>query len=252
MLMLECSSGSVVYVPRLQGQSVSCTSATSHTAGTSILRQDHPFLSLKMMLGAVLIAVIAALLWPDGTSHLMREDGPVENATAILYLLGVAAAWSARHEAYGKTSAAAVSIVLVSCVAREVSLRRQLLAAAGFDASGAPLSAWPNLIAGALVVALVPAVLWLIWRHWRRALDGLLRRDPYAMTLVLAFLCIAAAEGFDHVLKEGHDDAALAMSRPRAVAFSLEETLEMMFPILLFIAAHQTRVRWRLPWRSNA
>lgn len=215
------------------------------------LHNEHPVLSLLLALAAALVAVAAALAWPEGTTHVMREDGPVENATAVLYLLGVAAAWRASHPAYGKASAAAVSVVLVAFVAREVSLRRQLLAGAGFDPAGASLAAWPNVIAAALVIALVPAFAWLVWRYWRVALDGLLRKEAYALTLVLAFLCIVAAEGFDHVLKAGHEDAALPVSRPRAVAFALEETLEMMFPILLFVSAHQTRVRWRLPGRAD-
>ncbi|HYH42184.1 MAG TPA: hypothetical protein VD867_09390 [Burkholderiales bacterium] len=214
------------------------------------MHHQRSFLSLIVVLGAALVAVAAALAWPEGTTHFMREDGPVENASAVFYILGVAAAWSARHPAYNKASAAAVSIVLIVCFAREVSLRRQLLAAAGFNASGNSMSAWPNLIAAALVVALVPALIWLIWRYWRVALDGLLRRETYALTLVVALLCIVAAEGFDHALKVDHDNAALAASRLHAVAFALEETLEMMFPILLFLSAHQTRVRWRLPWRS--
>ena len=212
---------------------------------------ESAWLSILVVLGGAVVAVIAALLWPQATIEVMRENGPVENATVVLYVAGLVLVWMSRHPDFGKVSAAAASVLLFACVAREVSLRRQLLAAAGYETSGSQLSAWPNLLAAAVAVAVLPALLWLTWRYARSALDGLARRKPFALTLVVAFLCIAMAELFDHLLKVEAGDVGHAASRPHAVAFALEETLEMMFPVLLLLAARQTGVRWAVPWRRG-
>jgi hypothetical protein len=210
---------------------------------------ESAWLSIVVVLGAAVTAVIAALLWPAATIELMRENGPVENATVVLYIAGLVLVWAARHPNFGKISAAAASVLLFACVAREISLRRQLLAAAGYETSGSQLSAWPNVLAAAVAVAVLPALLWLTWRYARGALHGLVRRKPFALTLVVAFLCIAFAELFDHLLKVEAADIGQSASKGYAVAFALEETLEMMFPVLLFIAARQTDARWAAPWR---
>jgi hypothetical protein len=212
---------------------------------------ESAWLSVLVVLGGAVVAVIAALFWPQATIEVMRENGPVENATVVLYVAGFVLVWMSHHPDFGKASAAAASVLLFACVAREISLRRQLLAAAGYETSGSQLSAWPNLLAAAVVVAVLPALLWLTWRYARSALDGLVRRKPFALTLVVAFLCIAMAELFDHLLKVEAGDLGHTASGPHAVAFALEETLEMMFPVLLLIAARQTGARWAAPWRSR-
>jgi hypothetical protein len=202
-------------------------------------------LAVVVALCAALIAILAALLWPPATiTALMREHGPIENASVVWYGAALLAVWGARHPAFGKASQAAASILLVACVAKEISLRRQLLTAAGYEPCCARLTAWPNLIAGALLLALLLAAAWLIWRHSRRVLEALRRRQPFAVTLLVAFLCLAAAQVGERIQKTDSGQPGLAMSSTaRAAALSFEEVLEMMFPVLIVLAALQVGVR---------
>jgi len=201
-----------------------------------------------LVVGAVLLAIVAALWFPPGKiDEFMRENGPVENATVVWYCVALIFVWLVAHPAFDRASATATSILLIACVAKEVSLRRWLLATAGYDPGGFDAAAWPNLVAVIFLVALLVAVAWLLWRYARTAVKELPPRRPFVLTLVAAFVYVAAAQVMEHVLKT---DRALGISltiRDRACALSLEEVLEMMFPILIIIAMLQIGVRVPFP-----
>ena len=123
-----------------------------------------------LVLVAVLVAAVSPLLWrPEAISVLMRENGPVENATIVFYFVAVASLWLVDRGALDGKSAAAASVILIACVAKEISLRRQLLAATGFKPEPFIASAWPNLLAAVLAVALLVSVAWLLWCYARAA-----------------------------------------------------------------------------------
>ena len=207
---------------------------------------DAPWLFAGVVaLCVTLMAIVAALLWsPETINGLMREHGPVENASVVWYGAALLAIWGVQHPAFGKTSAAAASVLLVACVAKEISLRRQLLAAAGYEPCCAHLTAWPNLVAAVLVLTVLPAAAWLLWRYSRLAVESLRRRRPLAVTLAAAFFCLAASQFSERIQKIDGSQPGFAMSsRARAAALSLEEVLEMMLPVLIVIAALQVGVR---------
>jgi hypothetical protein len=168
----------------------------------------------------------------------MREGGPIENATVVGYAAAVLAVWLGRNRAFGTASALSATLVLVGCVVKETGLRRPLLIAAGYDPNHFQLTAWPNLLAIALGIALVPAGAWLVWRHTRDLLGALKDARAPACTLVWAFVCTAISQAFDYVSKVD----ALPVTA-RAIFLSLEEVLELAMPLLVVLAVLQVRAR---------
>ena len=170
----------------------------------------------------------------------MREGGPVENATVFCYGVALVCVW--RAHGFSRTSAAA-GILLFACVAKEISLRRWLAAAAGYDPCCFDPSAWPNLLAFAAAGATLVSAIWLLWRYGRTFLRGLRSRRAFAVTLLVALVCIAVAELMDQLPKLYGDAAdAAPFAHARRVAWSLEEVLEMTFPVLVALAMLQLRV----------
>ena len=210
-----------------------------------MLKVPWPFAG-ALVLVAAFMAILAPLLWrPETINDLMRENGPIENATVVWYVAAVVSIWLVDRGVVEKKSAAAASVILIVCVAKEISLRRQLLDAAGFSPEPFIFTAWPNLLAALLALALLASVAWLIWRYWRAVLTGVARREPFLFTLAMAFGCLVASQVMDYLLKlDGRLGWAMSL-RSRAVIFSLEEVLEMMVPILIVIVALQLGVRRR-------
>lgn len=209
----------------------------------AMLKVRWPFAG-AMVLVAALMAILAPLLWrPETINYLMREHGPIENATGVWYVAAVVSMWLVDRGVLEKRSAAAASVILIVCVAKEISLRRQLLAAAGFSPEPFIFTAWPNLLAALLALALFAAVAWLIWRYGRAVLAGAARREPFLFTLAMAFGCLVASQAMDYFLKLDRPLGWSMSLRPRAVMLSLEEVLEMMVPILIVVVALQLGVR---------
>jgi hypothetical protein len=208
-----------------------------------MLKVPWPFAG-ALVLVAALMAILAPLLWrPETINDLMRENGPIESATVVWYVAAVVSMWLVDRGVFQKRSAAAASVILIVCVAKEISLRRQLLAAAGFSPEPFIFTAWPNLLAALLAVALLAAVAWLIWRYSRAVLPGVARREPFLFTLAMAFGCLVVSQVMDYLLKlDGRLGWAMSL-KPRAIIFSLEEVLEMMVPMLIVIVALQLGVR---------
>jgi hypothetical protein len=175
-------------------------------------------------------------------THLMREGGPIENATAILYVIAAGAVFLVRSPAFGGLAKIASAFVLACCIAREVSVRRWLL--------DAPLGAYcctpaqTYIILGVLLVLLVVAGVWLVAGYTRPLYRAFWQGSPVAVTLVTMFGAAALSQVFDRLPKIAVALFGYAVTlRGRALALSLEEVLEMMLPALVVLAVLQARGR---------
>jgi hypothetical protein len=190
----------------------------------------------------VLIAILAAAaiaLWlpVHALTHLMREGGPIESATALLYMAAVGAVCLVRNPSFGRPAKAMSVVLLGCCAAREVSVRRILLEADIGAYCCSPAQA--RFAIGVLLVLLVAAVAWLAARYARAILAGFKRRRPVAVTLMTIFGSALLSQLLDRV-KIGATLLGYTLSGTgRALALSLEEVLEMTLPALVVLAVLQ-------------
>ena len=194
------------------------------------------------LLSMVLTLAVGVWLPVEMLTHVMREGGPIENATAIFYVAAAGAVFFVRDPAFGGLARTAAAFVLACCIAREVSIRRWLL--------DAPLGAYccttaqTYIILGVLLVLLGVAGVWLVARYTRPLYRAFRDGSPVAVTLVTMFGCAALSQVFDSLPKITAGLFRFAISlRGRAVALSLEEVLEMVLPALVVLAVVQARGR---------
>lgn len=194
-----------------------------------------------LALAAIVLTLAIGVWFPvELLTHTMREGGPIENATAVLYVVAAGAVFLVQHPAFGGLAKSASAFVLACCIAREVSVRRWLL-----DAPFGPYcctAGQTRIIIGVLLVVLVIAGVWLAVRYTRTLLSAFTHRAPAAIAIVTMFTCAALSQIFDRLPKItlalfGY----VASMRGRALALSLEEVLEMMLPALVVLAVLQTR-----------
>lgn len=204
------------------------------------LRSTYLTAPVLALVSVLLTAAVAVWLPLEVVISLMREGGPVENATALLYLFAAGAVFLVRNPAFGGVAKTASAFVLLCCIAREVSVRRWLL--------DEPLGVYcctpaqTRVILGVLLVLLVISGVWLVTRYGRALLTAFSQRVPAAMALMTMLTCAVLSQMLDRVPKFlaaffGH---AVSM-RGRALALSLEEVLEMMLPALVILAVVQAR-----------
>lgn len=194
------------------------------------------------LISALLAAAIASWLPPETLTHLMREGGPVETATALVYAAAAGALWVMPNPVFGLAGRTAGTIVLGSCIAREVSVRKWLLSTD--PGAYCCTQAETQIVIGVMLVMLVAAGAWLIARHTRALLTGLWQRKPVPVTIGTMFACAALSQVLDRAPKItlalfGH----VLSGRGRAVALSLEEVLEMLLPALVILAIVQANRR---------
>ena len=166
--------------------------------------------------------------------ELMRESGPVENATVVFFGIAIASLWAIRNPLVGNAAALAGTVVMTACIAREVSLRRLLLEA-GLVSDHAFFVA----LAGLLVLLVVFATGWLLVRYGMVVAKGLWRGRPAAVTLAVLGCTLAFSQILDQLPAIARGSSHALSVRERLVALSLEEVLELMLPVLVILAAVQ-------------
>ena len=191
-----------------------------------------------------LTCLLALLLWlalPAQTViGLMSEDGPVESATVVAYLLAVLAIWLLRASTWPTRLAS--SMVLLMFAAREMDLHRSLFGISMLKSRfylSAPLL--PRLTALAILLPLAVALVYLLWKHARPLWRGLRQRQTVAVTIACFLMALATSKVIDrslNVLIEIADFHSPLWLQALQLAF--EETLELLLPILALVAAWQS------------
>ena len=194
------------------------------------------WLPVAIALAAVGVGLAVGSLAPmELVAKLMDEDGPVESGTAVVYALAIIAVWTVRRADFGRLAAAAISIVLLACIAREVSLRRHLNV---LSDGGCCLGDWTMSV---LLLLFLIAAIGLAAYYYRPLLNGLRERRPTAIAIVTIACCLAISQTMDRLPKLMEQIEVLLGPRARIVALSVEETLELAVPILIIGASLQAR-----------
>ena len=202
---------------------------------TAAWLQASPRLALVAVLAASAGAVGAGWALPvEMIRELMRESGPVENATVVLYGVAIGSLWSIRNPLFGNAAALAGTMVITACIAREVSLRRLLL-----EASLVSDHAFFVALAGLLILLVVFATGWLLVRYRMVVTRGLWRGAPTAVTLAVLGCTLVLSQIMDQLPQLARGSGHALSVRAHLVALSLEEVLELMLPVLVILAAVQ-------------
>jgi hypothetical protein len=202
----------------------------------TVSRLRFMLVPIAIALIALAVAVAVGLFAPmEPARALMDEDGPVEAGTAIVYAIAIVALWTVQHGDFGRLAKLASTIVLAACIAREISLRRYLNS---LTASGCCVGDW---LVGVLLLLMIVSAIGLFAWYYRALWKGIRQLRPVAITLVTIAGCLALSQFMD---RAPHLMAAIEVSlgaRARLVALSIEETLELVVPLLIVGAALQTR-----------
>ena len=210
---------------------------------TAAWPQTSPRLALLAVLAACAGAVGAGWALPvEMVRELMRESGPVENATVVFYGIAIASLWAIRNPLFGNAAALAGTVVMTACIAREVSLRRLLL-----EAGLVSDHAFFVGLAGLLVLLVVFATGWLLVRYGMVVARGGWRGRPVAVTLAVLGCTLVLSQIMDQLPALARGSGHALSERARLVALSLEEALELMLPVLVMLAAVQGAPRSGVP-----
>lgn len=180
---------------------------------------------------AVLLCAVAALAvgfaMPQAlATDLVREGGPVETGTVVLYLLAIAGVLATQRASLSMADKTALGIVLLALAGREADLLD--LSTVGTFAVAVPLA----LSAG-----------WLVLQYgagWRQATARPQWRTPAAT--VLMFMAVAAFVGILDQTPAALGELGMHARLPALVWLvmqSTEEILELALPVLAMLALIQ-------------
>jgi hypothetical protein len=147
-----------------------------------------------IMCSALASSIVLSIVLPAAAfTRLMDEGGPVENATAALYIVAIGAVWAARNVGFRTIDALASTLVLLACLSREISLRGRLANRLAPDGEG-PL---PFDVSSWALVLVVCAAAWLVARHGAARVRGLARAEPLSITLLTLACCVLVSQLMD-------------------------------------------------------
>lgn len=198
--------------------------------------------------------IVAACAWlalgtwlalpPEEVERVMGETGPVERLTAATYGLCAAAIWFARRPGDDARSLLAASTVMLAFCARELDWHRTFTGTSVLRVSwyAGPASPAVKLVAGAAVAAFAAALAWLLWRHARSVLRGLLQRRPLSVTLTVFVGTLVLAKGLDRSVGILVDDFGVDVPLHwKALRSAFEEWFELALSMLVTLVLLQRR-----------
>lgn len=205
------------------------------------MRLRSHLLSPALLGLSVLLALLLWLALPAQTVlALMAEEGPVESATVLAYVLAIVAIWLLRASTWPTRLAS--SMVLLMFAAREMDLHKSLFGMSMLKSRfylSAPLL--PRLAALAILLPLALALVYLVWKHARPLWRGLRQRQALAITMACFMTALFASKAIDRSLNivfEMFNYASPLWLQALQLAF--EETLELLLPVLAIVAARQS------------
>ena len=208
------------------------------------MRLRSHLLSPALLGLSVLLALLLWLALPAQTVlALMAEEGPVESATVLAYVLAIVAIWLLRASTWPTRLAS--SMVLLMFAAREMDLHKSLFGISMLKSRfylSAPLL--PRLAALAILLPLAFALVYLVWKHARPLWQALRQRQALAITMACFMTALFASKAIDRSLNivfEMFNYASPLWLQALQLAF--EETLELLLPVLAVVAGWQSSPR---------
>lgn len=211
---------------------------------------NHPFLQpLFAARLACLVVFVGVLSWAmlptAATLEMLEEQGPIENATVLLWYLAIIVLWALRPHTLSRRTALAIQWVMMAMVARELDLHKNLTGMSmlkiRFWTGNTPLES--KLIAFCILAPLLYALFYLATRYWRWLRTGVSRLDILACTVGTFFAAIVVSKTADRslgILTEW--SGYVAPASLAALVQSIEEPLEMLLPVLIIVAVAQASI----------
>jgi hypothetical protein len=173
------------------------------------------------------------------------ENGPIETATVVFYLAVAVLVWLLRDTRDDTASWVALTIILVAFAARELDLHKawttmSILKARFWTGGETP---WTQRLGAFLVLLpVVWSMLRLLRRYGRAAWRQARQHHPVAMTAVTFVVCLVLVKLLDRSLDVGQHATGLT-APPWLIALeaTIEETTEMLLPILVGLGVFQVR-----------
>ena len=170
-------------------------------------------------------------MWRPFVESLVVEHGPVETATALLYLLAAVVFWLRAERA--------ASLLVLAGGLREFDLHNSVTSAYVFNTryfSSGKVPPGELLIVTTILTGLALVLFIFVREHWKQFLQGLRQRQPQAfyaagaVCLMVFTVSLDRSQGFlRRTYGASGADVVFAM-------WVVEETLELLIP-LLFLAA---------------
>ena len=182
-------------------------------------------------------------LWlePWAGLFLMREDGPVENATVVLYgVCLVAMVVMGRRINYVKVHWYAVGILLVLAL-RELDWHKEFTTMGIFRTRFFLSDKVPGFekFIGLLLVLMILAMLIIaVRRHWKTWWSGLTRGDPISIGITVAVTLGVLSKTMDGSKRKFETFGVTVTQRLQEQLHFLEETFELGIPAFLLIALY--------------
>jgi hypothetical protein len=218
-----------------------CIQKTGNTMNTRTFLLSPGLLALTCLL-----ALLTWLTQPAQTViTLMAEGGPIENATVAAYAIAIAGLWLLRSS--DVLTRLASSWVLLMFAAREMDLHKTLfgmsMLKSRFYLAGAAL---PRIEALAILLPLAIAVLYLLRKHTTALWQQLRQRQAVAVSIGCFLLALFVSKAIDRSLNMVFEISGV--TSPvwlQALQLSLEETLELLLPVLALVAGWQSSPLYR-------
>jgi hypothetical protein len=211
----------------------------------------HWSFALRLIVAVAALSVANCYLFPwQTTLEVMIEGGPVENAAIIAYYIALGTLWLFPPQVMNRVALAAGSMLLLACAARELDLHKSAFGMSILKSHFYRDYATGPQIAAALAILLpiFAAMGYLALRYGRRVIEGTRRGDPAAATVATMVILLFVLKAFDSII--GYVGAWLGepgqiwgyTTKMGLITMALEETLEILPPLLAVIAIMQDRL----------
>lgn len=194
----------------------------------------------------LLAALLAVLLWlslaPAQVMHVMREGGPIEGMTEILYFVLAAVLWLSPRAAGEWRTTLTLSVMLAAAGAREMDLHKYWTGTSvlkvSFYLRDAPLH--QKIVAFVILALIAAAAIHLLRQHGKELWQRLKAREPVACSIALFFITMAISKVLDRSINVLAEDFGIASSASvLALVSALEETVELALPVMAGLARWQ-------------
>lgn len=211
---------------------------------------DHWSFSIRFIVAVAILTVINCFLFPwKVTLDLMIEGGIVENVTILAYYLTLASLWLFPPRAMSRLAILASSLLLLAAAARELDLHKEMFGMSMLKTNFYRDFASGTQIAIALLILLPVflSIFYLAFAYGKRLITAVRSKNAAAVTVLSMFVFLVLLKIFDSAI--GMIGAALSppgeiwgYTTPMGlITMALEETLELILPLMIIIALIQDR-----------
>lgn len=215
-----------------------------------------PWLTLYLSLLTSLCALASWYFLPaEAMINLVRENGPVENLTLVVYIVAIAAILYGGKGFLTIRTRAACTIVLTYMFMREADMHKSLngmsILKIKFWLSG-QIPVADKLLAVAILVPVLWALIYFLKNYTRQWLNDLFRKEGYAIGIFMFLAVLVISKIFDRSLNMmtemwgWHFPLWL-----EALVTGQEEYLECILPLLVMVSFFQYRETHGSVWTSS-